>query len=347
MRFHLHIHLLIIALCCYLNPAHAEPSAFQLAGTRIPIGEQRSFNADVPGTEMVLPITIFHGNSSGPVLTLSAGTHGDEFPAIIALQRLRREIDPATLSGTLVLVHAANLPALHQRSLSPLHPVDGKNLNREFPGNAKGSPTERLAAFMTKEIVGPSDYLADLHSGSADQRLWPHIYAPFVGNKELDARTLEWAKASGMRHIVLYGDRPRDPANSISYPNTAMTRGKPGLTLEIGDRGLVKERDVIAYLKALRGLMVGINMLSGESPSNSGRLIYQGLEEVASPAMGLFESYCKIGELVEKEALLGIVRDYFGEPLAELRAPRRGVVLILQNAPPVNKGTGLITLGIE
>ena len=345
MRFHLHFP--IIALCCYLNPANAAPSAFELAGTRVPIGEQRSINADVPGTEMVVPVTIFHGNSSGPVLTLSAGTHGDEFPAIIALQRLRREIDLATLNGTLVLVHAANLPALHQRGLSPLHPVDGKNLNREFPGNAKGSPTERLAAFMTKEIVGPSDYLADLHSASADQRLWPHIYAPFVGYKELDARTLEWAKASGMRHIVLYGDRPRDPANSVSYPNTAMTRGKPGLTLEIGDRGLVKERDVVAYLKALRGLMVGINMIAGESPSNSGRLIYQGLEEVASPAMGLFESYCKIGELVEKDALLGIVRDYFGEPLAELRAPRRGVVLILQNAPPVSKGTGLITLGVE
>jgi len=345
MRFHLHFP--IIALCCYLNPANAAPSAFELAGTRVPIGEQRSINADVPGTEMVVPVTIFHGNSSGPVLTLSAGTHGDEFPAIIALQRLRREIDLATLNGTLVLVHAANLPALHQRGLSPLHPVDGKNLNREFPGNAKGSPTERLAAFMTKEIVGPSDYLADLHSGSADQRLWPHIYAPFVGNKELDTRTLKWAKASGMRHIVLYGDRPRDPANSVSYPNTAMTRGKPGLTLEIGDRGLVKERDVVAYLKALRGLMVGINMIAGESPSNSGRLIYQGLDEVASPAMGLFESYCKIGELVEKDALLGIVRDYFGEPLAELRAPRRGVVLILQNAPPVSKGTGLITLGVE
>jgi len=334
MRFYLYF--LIIALCCYVNPASAAPSAFELAGTQVPVGEQRSFNAEVPGTEIVLPITVFHGKKSGPVLTLSAGTHGDEFPAIIALQRLRREIDPASLNGTLVLVHAANLPA-----------IDGKNLNREFPGSAKGSPTERLAAFMTKEIVGPSDYLADLHSGSADQRLWPHIYAPFVGDKELDARTLAWAKASGMRHIVLYGDRPRDPANSISYPNTAMTRGKPGLTLEIGDRGLVKERDVRAYLKALRGLMAGINLLSGETPSGTGRLVYQSLAEVASPAMGLFESYCKIGELVEKDALLGIVRDYFGEPLVELRAPRRGVVLILQNAPPASKGAGLITLGVE
>ena len=116
-----YLYFFVIALYCYVNPASAAPPAFELAGTRIPAGEQRSFKAEVPGTEMVLPITIFHGKNSGPVLTLSAGTHGDEFPAIIALQRLRQEIDPADLHGTLVLVHAANIPALHQRGLSPLH----------------------------------------------------------------------------------------------------------------------------------------------------------------------------------------------------------------------------------
>lgn len=63
--------------------------------------------------------------------------------------------------------------------------------------------------------------------------------------------------------------------------------------------------------------------------------------------MGFFEPHCEIGELVEAGALLGIVRDYFGEPIAELRAPKRGVVLMLRHTPPVNQGMGLITLGIE
>ena len=222
----------------------AERAPFAVAGQVTAAGARHSFVVEVDEQAGELPITVIHGASPGPVVTLSAATHGDEYASVTALQRLREAIDPATLKGTLILVHAGNLPALHQRGLSPLHPADGKNLNREFPGDADGTPTERLAHFLTDEIVARSDYLADLHSGSADQWLWPHIYAPYVGDPSLDARTLAWAKAAGMRHVVLYGDRPRDPANSISYPNTAMTRGKPGLTLEIGDRGRHDERDV-------------------------------------------------------------------------------------------------------
>lgn len=341
------IRILTFALCFVSTLVHGARPPFEIAGHEIPAGERRAFIVEVTDSDAVLPITTIHGTRPGPVLALSAGTHGDEYPSITALQRLRREIDPGQLAGTLVLVHAANLPALHQRGLSHLHPVDGKNLNREFPGSADGTPTERLAHFLTQEIVDRSDYLADLHSGSANQWLWPHIYAPFVGDPELDARTLAWAKTAGMRHVVLYGDRPRDPANSISYPNTAMTRGKPGLTLEIGDRGRNDENDVRAYLDALRGLIVGLDMLPGTLPSSGGHILYERLVDVTTPATGLFEPRCAIGELVEAGALLGIVRDYFGDPLTELRAPTRGVVLMLQHAPPVEEGAGLITLGVE
>lgn len=344
---HLRSRYLMTIMCFITTLANAARLPFELAGNSIPAGEQRSFFANVTDTDMQVPITVFHGVDSGPVLTFSAGTHGDEFPAITALQRLRSEVDPAVLKGTLILVHAANLPALHQYGLSALHPNDKKNLNREFPGNAKGSDTERLAHFLTEEIIGNSDYLADLHSGSAYQQLWPHIYAPFVGDKALDARTLAWAKASGMRHIILYGDRPRDPANSISYPNTAMTRGKPGLTLEIGDRGHNEEADVLAYLDALRRLIAGIDMLPSTLPASEGQTIYEQLVEVETPVKGFFEPKCEIGEFVQQGALLGIVRDYFGEPIAELRAPNRGVVLMLQNAPPANKGAALITIGVQ
>ncbi|GAC23033.1 hypothetical protein GMES_0733 [Paraglaciecola mesophila KMM 241] len=41
------------------------------------------------------------------------------------------------------------------------------------------------------------------------------------------------------------------------------------------------------------------------------------------------------------------MRDYFGEPIAELRAPNHGVVLMLRNAPPAHKGAALITLGVQ
>lgn len=338
--------IFIVLFLAHASTAAAR-DAFVLAGTETTAGTRNSFTAEIDAEAGSIPITVFHGVREGPVLTLSAGTHGDEFPSIVTLQRLRREIDPKALAGTLILVHAANLPALHQRGLSPLHPADGKNLNREFPGSEEGTATERLAHFLTTEIVARSDYFADLHSGSADQWLYPHIYAPFVGDEELDARTLAWAMASNMRHVVLYGDRPRDPANSISYPNTAMTRGKPGLTIEIGDRGRTSEADVRVYTDVLRRLIMALDMLPGDIAPAGGQVVYERLEDVPTPETGLFEPLCTIGELVEKGALLGVVRDYFGDKVAELRAPARGVVLMLRHAPPVDAGAGLVTLGIE
>lgn len=47
-----------------------------------------------------IPFTIIRGRTNGPVLALVAGTHGAEYVPIIALQRMRGAIDPATLRGT-------------------------------------------------------------------------------------------------------------------------------------------------------------------------------------------------------------------------------------------------------
>ena len=80
-----------------------------------------------------IPITIIHGNRPGPVLTLIAGVHGAEYAPIIALQRVLPQVDPQKLSGTVILVHIANLPSFLKRNIY-YGPADGKNLNRVFPG---------------------------------------------------------------------------------------------------------------------------------------------------------------------------------------------------------------------
>src|SRR5262245_51847717 len=50
----------------------------------------------------VIPITIAHGSAEGPILALVAGTHGSEYVPIVALQRLRSQIDPKMLRGTII-----------------------------------------------------------------------------------------------------------------------------------------------------------------------------------------------------------------------------------------------------
>lgn len=316
--------------------------AFEFASHRIAPGEARSIRVPIGETE--LPITVVHGKDPGPVLTLTAGVHGDEFPSILALHRLRAELNASSLSGTLVLVHVANLPGFLGRRIA-LSPVDGKNLNRVFPGRADGTLTEQVAHFLTTEVAARTDYLIDMHSGSANQELWPHVYSPVTGNSELDRKTLEFAKATGMRHIVLYGDRPRDPARSISYPNTAATRGKPALTTEIGHLGQRTKEQVDQALAVARNALRFLKMTPGDGAAVEGFTLYRKLHEVEAPVSGVFHARCRIGELVDRGALLAEITDFFGQKVAELRAPARGVVMMLQHTPPLNKGETPVTIG--
>jgi predicted deacylase len=314
---------------------------FQLGGRAVPVGTSQSFELKVDTT--AVPVTIFNGTRPGPVLTITAGIHGDEFPPILALQRLRSEIRPADLSGTLVLIHLANTPGFFGRSIAR-NPIDGKNLNREFPGEPNGTLTERLAHLLTTEVVSRTDYLVDMHAGSSHERLWPHVYSPFVGNDELDRRTLELARATGFRNIVLYGDRPRDPSNSISYPNTAMTRGKPGITIECGQLGRRDERCISKLLQSARNILRHLKMLPGGVEQADSVILHRKLHYMPSPATGLFFPQVREGEAVNAGALLAYIGDSFGNRIAEMRAPARGIVLIIYDTPPVTRQEEAITL---
>ncbi|RPJ72680.1 MAG: succinylglutamate desuccinylase, partial [Acidobacteria bacterium] len=113
-----------------------------------------------PGT--TIPISILHGSRPGPVLALFASVHGYEYPPVLALQRLRKNIDPKDLAGTIIMVHVANMPSFLGRTIY-YTPGDGKNLNRVFPGKADGTISERIAYQLTREVVDRATAVIDLH----------------------------------------------------------------------------------------------------------------------------------------------------------------------------------------
>ena len=122
-----------------------------------------------------IPITIVRGAQAGPTLALIAGTHGSEVAPIVALQRVRAALDPAAVRGTVLIVHVANMPSFLGRTIY-YSPVDGKNLNRVYPGKADGTVSERIAYAITSQIIERADYLVDIHSGDGNESLRPYTY---------------------------------------------------------------------------------------------------------------------------------------------------------------------------
>ena len=154
------------------EPFSADAARGAVSGERI--SGKLPVNGGVDGVETFIPVTVFHGRDSGPVLSLIAGIHGSEYSPIISMQRLPELLDPQAMAGTLIIVHIANLPAFQGRSVY-FGPDDLKNLNRSFPGKADGTVTERIAFTLTEEIMPLSDYLIDIHSGDGNESLRPPI----------------------------------------------------------------------------------------------------------------------------------------------------------------------------
>src|SRR3982074_2077023 len=153
----------------------------------MPVGFE-SRMIDVPtagdaGTQ--IPVTTIRGAGPGPVLALIAGNHGYEYPPILALQRLRTLIDPAKLKGTIIMVHVANMPSFLGRTVY-FSPVDGKNLNRVYPGRKDGTVSERIAYAITTEVIEKADYVVDLHCGDGNESLRPYSYQTITPDKKMN-----------------------------------------------------------------------------------------------------------------------------------------------------------------
>ena len=296
-----------------------------------------------------IPITVIQGTKPGPVLALIAGTHGYEYAPVIALQKLRGQIDPGQLAGTVILVHVANLPSFLGRTIY-YSPIDAKNLNRVYPGKPDGTVSERIAYAITTEVIDRADFVVDLHCGDGNEALRPYAYWTQSGHPQVDEASRQLALAFGLDHIVISTDRPADPQTSVYTDNTALTRGKPAITTETGQLGETSPQWVALAERGVWNLLQHLKMIPGElQPPLQARawatVWIDKYEVLRSPETGIFYAEAKPGYAVAQGALLGRLTDLFGNPLADIRAPFAGVVTYVVATPPVSKGEPLGMVG--
>ena len=292
-----------------------------------------------------IPITIVRGAQSGPTLALIAGTHGSEVAPIVALQRVRAALDPAALRGTVLIVHVANMPSFLGRTIY-YSPVDGKNLNRVYPGKADGTVSERIAYAITNQIIERADYLVDIHSGDGNESLRPYTYwSPLRMDARADSVAREMALAWGNDHIVIDTVRPRDRQASVYTQNTAQIRGKPALTTEAGSLGLAAEDMVQRNVEGVFRVLRYLRMVPGEVELVRQPLFFDRTEVLRSPGTGVWHPRVERGQSVQKGALIGVLTDFFGEKQAEIRAPFGGIVLYVVGTPAMSQGEPMGMIG--
>ncbi len=341
------IALSCIALAVFCVTGLAQQSSFTVGTATAAAGQKATGYIEVPaGVDAAtgIPVIVVHGAKPGPVLALVSGAHGTEYASIIAIEKLVSRLDPAQISGTVVLVPLVNVQSFLQK-VPHVNPVDGKSMNRFYPGKMDGTQTERALYLITKQIVERCDYLIDYHGGDIDEDLRPYSYWPKTGNEKQDATTRDMTLAFGLNHIIVVTDRPKDPSASRYLDNTANTRGKPAIAVEAGRSGTVDTDDVNLLVNGTYNVMRYLKMLPGTAQFIANPVWIGKLDNVASDQQGFFYPLVSRGTYVSSGMKIGYVTDFFGNVISEATAPADGVIMYICGVPTMKKGDTIAFIG--
>jgi uncharacterized protein len=316
---------------------------------------RRHIGIVTPLDDIELDYAVIEGANSGKRLLVTAGIHGAEFCAIETARRLM-ELSEDRINGTLVVIPLVNVQAFRQHRAFVM-PEDGKNLNRQFPGKADGTVSERLAHWLTTEIYPNFDAYLDLHSGDLPEALTPFTnYLGSDGSRKL-------AEVFGLPFAV----RAQGKAGAI---NGAELAGVPAIGVEVGSGGRWTEAEValanagIARVMRYLGMFVSAggafvqNWTAPEYPwarnasflvssaPQSKKAVFVAGKTLAAEHDGFWYPVKIPGDTISAGEVLGRVQDIHGSCLQTVSSDAGGFYLYGLVALSVTQGATVAYVGI-
>lgn len=306
---------------------------FEIGGTQVLPGERTtidlhvgSFSNHMPA---VMPVRVIHGRQDGPVIFVSAAVHGDEVIGVEIIRRLLNSSKIRRLKGTLICIPVVNTFGFvgGQRYLP-----DRRDLNRSFPGAAKGSLAGQLAHLFTNEILQRCDCGIDIHSAALHR-----VNLPQIRYSSDNPETHDAAMAFGAPIVM------EAPLREGSLRLAANELGKDVLLYEAGEALRFDEFAIRVGLKGILNVLKLKGMIGGRALSQPKRtpISVQGSRWVRSPMGGIFRAMITIGDKVRCGDTLGYVSDPFGDEDEPVISTDNGVVIGRTNLPFVNPGDAL------
>jgi uncharacterized protein len=293
------------------------------------------------GQPLMLSAHVLRGMQPGKSVGIISGLHGDEFSTAELVLSLLPLVDLAHLAGTLILIPMANTLGFESATRST--PIDMANLNRVFPGNARGTITEMLARTITDEFIRNCDVIFDLHSEPDTMNIRCFYSALPVDDYGREALAI--SKSSGCPLIYItkaIGGSLAEAAQALGVMAVMPETGGP----LPGVDGLMSEAQ-----SEILNMLVYLEMMPGEVSTPANQVILGGVTHIRASVGGLFRpvvGFDRICQAAEHNELLGIiVSPYSGQTLAELRAPHADswLMMIRGRVSRVHPGDPIYIIG--
>jgi predicted deacylase len=319
--------------------------------TRVPVTNT------LMGTDLTIPVHVFHGTAPGPVLLLTNLIHGKEYPPLRVFYELKKRLDLQGLAGTVVMVPVANPVAFFQNSRITLEmDIDFGNLNRVFPGRRAtalfgGGPshpsdrtlTEMIASLLVEEIFPIATHCLDFHCHHDGNIVLKMLHSGTDETRE-DSYRLSRAFGLGLIH--------EEPKVFSGTGKASLAKlGVPAVAVEVGGAemgGALERLFVDIQVKGVINVMKDLGMLDGAPELPARQAFFQNAPKVRPSRAGYlvveFEPEDlmrdgKVGVDVKEGTVLGRVFDaYTLEEVEVLTAPVDGILYMTRRSGPVHAG---------
>jgi len=290
-----------------------------------------------------IPIAVIK-NGDGPTALIFGGNHGDEFEGPVTLMNLARALNPDQVQGRVIFVPLLNRPAVEAGTR--LSPIDGRNMNRAFPGERNDTITGIIAHYAAHVLIPMSDLVVDIHSGGRSNHFLPLVSMHQLSDDKQMEEMIDTAKAWGAPYVFIY----RDIGGEGLLPSYAESLGKVTLGTEIGGASQFGKEMLAIADRGVRNMLKYTGILEGEleSPSSPPQVVAADLREdyVMAPVSGLFEPFYELGDHVEAGQALGQIHsleDPFREPQSVL-AQTSGMLITRRSFPLTKQGDCIAAL---
>jgi predicted deacylase len=212
-------------------------------------------------------------------------------------------------------------------------PIDGLDMNRCFPGNKRGSITQKIAYALFESVFKKADYIIDLHSGPSHFRLVSHIR---TFHTDVDCTGI--AKAFGLKFIIM---RKGDD-NSIA--KLALDHKIKSIVVELGEGNRLEKEYVEIGIKGIKRVMNHLRMVAGQSRLAGQSTILNERIYVRTPVGGLLFPLKNEGDKVSKDEQLAEIHNPYSDDIKTIKSPASGYVIGIRRNPQVFTGDGSVII---
>lgn len=309
---------------------------------RVPHSVHRSAYGWLP-----IPVTCIR-NGAGPTLVILAGIHGDEYEGQIAVSNLARRLQPDNIRGRLILLPMVNAPAA-QAGLRT-SPIDDGNLNRLFPGDARGSPTEMIAHFVEEVLMPLADFAVDLHSGGSSLFYPPTVLRGQGHSAEETQALIGLQEAFDLPYTWVFTSGGGRESTARTAMGAANRKDVINVMAELGGGGVITPDILSRTERGLRRILHSLGMLPDYVPDAAlGTRELNARGSVFAYQSGIFEPLKTIADTVETGELVGLIH-HPETPEAEpdhITSPYAGIVLCKRAMAQVVRGDAVFQIASD